>query len=868
MKSSTLTFSLILAGLCAAVFPTNAQVNVTQKQNNLSRDGLYIDSAFTPAAAASVARDLNFNGTISGNVYAQPLYIENGPGGAAMVIVVTESNNVYALNASTGTVIWQRNVGSPVSSGLPCGNINPLGITGTPVVDLASRSLLFDAMVDGATKKHFIYSLNVDTGAINPGWPVDVNATATYNGATFTSLVQNERAALGLVNGVVYVPYSGHAGDCGTYRGWVVGVRINNPASVTAWATTAIGGGIWGHGGVASDGTNMFVVTGNTFNTGGNWSGGEAIIRLQAGPIFSGNPTDYWAPTNWLSLDNGDTDLGGCGAVLIDVPGATPSQLALALGKDGNAYLLNRNNLGGIAAPVASANVGVAIRGQSAASYRTGNGKYFVFRDGSSAISAYKITATNPPTIVPAWSVSQSGQGSPWVTTTDGTNNAIVWVVGSENGDQRLHGYNGDTGAVVYAGGGTNELMANTRKWNAGIVARGRTYFAANNKVYAFAVSAGTPTPTPTAIPTPTPSATRTPTPTPTPTPSATQTPTPTATRTPTPTPTSPPGNTCHRQMTIDHTKVPSTQSNFTVLVSVTDPALKTLANGGHVANANGFDIGFYADSGGTAKLKWEVEKYNGITGNLIAWVKIPSVSSTTDTPFYLFYGDPSITTNQSDPLNTWDSNFKAVYHLGNGTTLTATDSTSGNNGALVNNPAAIAGKINGAAHFVSASNQTINLANPGNFPITTAWTMETWVKPATDGNVALFWGQTSNNGPHMVLPGNNTWRLGFWGGANVNGTGVDISAFHHIVGTFDGSNLRLYKDGSLIAGPTAASPTTSSSSGATIGSVAGVFDWNGDMDEVRISSVARSVDWIATEYSNQNSPGTFITMGSESCAF
>jgi outer membrane protein assembly factor BamB len=353
-------FSLVVAGLWNTALPINAQVNVTQKQNNLSRDGLYIDSAFTPSAAADVTRDLNFNGTISGNVYAQPLYIENGPGGAAMVIVVTESNNVYALNAITGTVIWQRNVGPPVSSGLPCGNISPLGITGTPVVDLASRSLFFDAMIDGATKKHFIYSLNVDTGAINPGWPVDVNATAMYNGTTFTSLIQNERAALGLVNGIVYVPYSGHAGDCGTYRGWVVGVRINNPASVTAWATTAIGGGIWGHGGVASDGTNIFVVTGNTFNTGGNWSGGEAIIRLQAGPIFSGNPTDYWAPTNWLSLDNGDIDLGGCGAVLIDVPGATPSQLALALGKDGNAYLLNRNNLGGITAPVASANVGVA----------------------------------------------------------------------------------------------------------------------------------------------------------------------------------------------------------------------------------------------------------------------------------------------------------------------------------------------------------------------------------------------------------------------------------------------------------------------------------------------------------------------------
>ena len=134
--------------------------------------------------------------------------------------------------------------------------------------------------------------------------------------------------------------------------GRIVGVPINNPASVTAWATTVIGGGIWGHGGVASDGTNMFVITGNTFSTGGIWGGGEAIIRLQTGPVFSGLPTDFWAPINWLLLDNGDTDLGGCGAVLLDVPGATPSQLALALGKDGNAYLLRRNNLGGITAPV------------------------------------------------------------------------------------------------------------------------------------------------------------------------------------------------------------------------------------------------------------------------------------------------------------------------------------------------------------------------------------------------------------------------------------------------------------------------------------------------------------------------------------
>ena len=83
---------------------------------------------------------------------------------------------------------------------------------------------------------------------------------------------RNSGGSLALVNGIVYVAYSGFVGDCGKFHGWVVGVDINNPVNVGAWATTAISGGIWGHGGVASDGTKMFVVTGNTFNTGGNWT--------------------------------------------------------------------------------------------------------------------------------------------------------------------------------------------------------------------------------------------------------------------------------------------------------------------------------------------------------------------------------------------------------------------------------------------------------------------------------------------------------------------------------------------------------------------------------------------------------------------
>ena len=389
---------------------------------------------------------MGFNGAITGNVHAQPLYIEGGPNGP-MIIVVTASNNVYALHADTGTPIWSRtDIGPAATSGFLCGNENPVGIIGTPAVDLASRSLFFNAMIQGNPLKHFIYSLDVDTGATHTGWPVDVTATFPQ----FESRVHEDRGALAVVNGIVYVPYSGYFGDCGGYHGSVVGVHIDNPSTVAIWQTEATGGGIWGHSGVASDGTNMFVITGNTMFPS-TWQGGEAIIRLQAGPTFTGNPTDFWAPTFWHDLDATDTDLGGCSAILIDVPGATPSQLVLALGKDGNAYLVDRNNLGGVTAPVAELdNVDGVIRGQSSATYTTAQGTYFVFR-ASGEIRAYKITATNPPTITFAWNANQSGQGSPWVTTTDGTNNAIVWVVGAE-GDSKLHGYNGDTGEVIYTG--------------------------------------------------------------------------------------------------------------------------------------------------------------------------------------------------------------------------------------------------------------------------------------------------------------------------------------------------------------------------------------------------------------------------------
>lgn len=482
--------SLNVGCLVVALFieRATAAINVTQYHNHLSRDGLYVDPAFTKTAAAGLKRDLSFDGTINGHVYAQPLYVEGGPGGAAMVIAVTESNNVYALDAVAGTVIWHRNLGTPVPiSEQPCGNIDPTGITGTPVVDLPSRSLLLDAVTTpdgGTTTKHLIYSLNVDSGAINPGWPVDVSATATSGGVTFLSAVQDERGALAVLNGTVYVPYGGHYGDCLNYHGWLVGVALANPGSVLAWATTASRGGAWAVGGVAGDGTNLFLATGNTVGAT-VWGGGEAIVRLQPGPVFSGVSADYWAPTNWVALDNSDADLGGSGPLLVDVPGATPSQLIVALGKDGNAYLLNRSNFGGVSAPLAQAHLSSGAIIQAAATYRTALGTYVVFAQGSGTLSAFRINLTSPPTISSVWSASEGGRGSPFVTSTDGTNNMVVWGLGAES-DQRLHGFDGDTGAVVYSGGGANELMAGTRHLQTAIAARGRIFVATDNKVYAF----------------------------------------------------------------------------------------------------------------------------------------------------------------------------------------------------------------------------------------------------------------------------------------------------------------------------------------------------------------------------------------------
>jgi hypothetical protein len=308
----------------------------------------------------------------------------------------------------------------------------------------------------------------------------------------FDSAFQNQRGALALVGGRLYVPYGGHWGDCGAYHGWLMGIDVGTPTQVTAWATAAQGGGSWAPSGVASDGHSLFITTGNTFGAS-TWSGGEAVIRFTAGPTFSGVSADWFAPSNWVALDSADLDIGGTGPVLVDLPGATPSTLAVALGKDGNAYLLDRTALGGVGGRLSQTHVASDEIINAAAAWVDAAGATVAFKGtgvGCPAgqggdLTAVLVPASATPTAQVRWCASQHGLGSPMVSTTDGTAHPIVWSVGAE-GDGRLRGFDGSTGAALFGGGGAGDVMGLVRRYQTPILAGGRIYVAGDGAVYAF----------------------------------------------------------------------------------------------------------------------------------------------------------------------------------------------------------------------------------------------------------------------------------------------------------------------------------------------------------------------------------------------
>jgi hypothetical protein len=491
-------FAIVALAACSSSPSPSSGGSVLQLHASASRAGAYVVPSFTQAAAANLHIDSSFVATYTGNAYAQPLYVDNGAASSDLVIAATEMNEVAAFDG-TGTMRWQQMLGSAQtmpnpSEGAPCGDIDPLGITGTPVIDPSTHTLFLDAMIDiGGHAHHQIFALSLADGSTLAGWPVDVGTTVTSGSLALEPAVENQRGGLTFLNGDVYVPYGGHAGDCGDYHGWVVAVPEADPAHPTAFATEAVQAGAWSPGGVTSDGNNVFAVFGNGIGSGSGWSNTEMVARFGAGASFSNNPTDYWVPPDWASLDAGDIDITGP-ALVIDDPASTPSALLAAFGKDGSMSLIDRDNMGGITAQLATIQASTGQIINTSATYTTAMGRYIVIKGTgpadcpgtpSGSVTAVRIESGSPPKLSIAWCAGTGPVGSPIATTTDGTSDPIVWVIGAE-GDQRLHGFDGDTGAVVFDGGGSNDAMASTSRFITPMVAKGRIFVAANGQLYAF----------------------------------------------------------------------------------------------------------------------------------------------------------------------------------------------------------------------------------------------------------------------------------------------------------------------------------------------------------------------------------------------
>jgi PQQ-like domain len=459
-----------------------------------ARSGHYVFPGLTWANAADMRLDAAFDGRVQGNIYAQPLYWRPPGAAGGLVIVATEDNVVAALDAITGRTVWQRSLGAAETgaTGQSCGNILPLGITGTPVIDEHSGALYLDAVVDrGSGLRHLVFGLSLADGAVLPSWPVDMADALGALGMGFDPSVQNQRGALAIVGDGLYVPYSGFAGGCGGhYYGWVVGLRLDQPAVFGAWRTSGRMGGIWAPGGIAYDGRYLFATTGGQFGAT-DWGGSEAVIRLP--PDLSWQPTsqNFFTPADWSTT----LALGVANPLPLDLPnvGSGTRALLLALGI-GEAYLLDRVELGGVGHPLVEQKI---ARGYvfSPAAYRFGPDMIAAFRvDGPicpgdthrDGLMALRISGGPPAAMRTEWCAGVDGRGAPIVTTSDDTADPIVWIVGAE-GDGKLHGFRGDTGQEVVTSD-PFELF-HLRHFVTILAAGGRLYVAGDGRIFAFSLA-------------------------------------------------------------------------------------------------------------------------------------------------------------------------------------------------------------------------------------------------------------------------------------------------------------------------------------------------------------------------------------------
>lgn len=351
---------------------------------------------------------------LHGQIYAEPLIAGD------RVIVATEENWVYALARHSGRVLWHRHVATPVSGrALPCGNLDPSGITGTPVIDAAAGRVFVVALTAGG-HRHELVALSLRSGAIGLRRPVDAPGA--------DPLVHQERGALALSRGRVIIPYGGLFGDCGDYHGRVVsvptGTRSANLRSYQVPVSREAG--IWAPSGPAVDQAGaVLVATGNSSSTS-RPDHGNSVIRLSANLSEQG----YFTTSTTVAENAADADLGSVGPSLLG------GDRAFVAGKTGMGYLLDAANLGGVGGERGATRVcGGAFGGLAV-------GAGLIYVPCVDGVHAVRITKERPAV---AWSGPSFSAGPPIIA------GGAVWTVDLDAG--RLVALDGASGRQRYAAG-------------------------------------------------------------------------------------------------------------------------------------------------------------------------------------------------------------------------------------------------------------------------------------------------------------------------------------------------------------------------------------------------------------------------------
>jgi len=314
------------------------------------------------------------------------------------------------------------------------------------------------------------------------------------------------------------------------------------------------------------------------------------------------------------------------------------------------------------------------------------------------------------------------------------------------------------------------------------------------------------------------------------------------------------------KKITIDYTKITTDLIDFPILLSFYDNDLQTKAQ------SNGNDI-LFTSADGTTQLDHEIEQYEN--GSLIAWVKIPNLPSSIDTDIYMYYGNPT-SPDQSNPTGVWDYNFLGVYHMNGVDINTILDSTANSNNAISQegNPTyQQLGKVGKAVDFHGATSlDSIILPKIFNTPLT-GFTISIWVKPRIGSRHFIneySYLEGDKQGVFMQIAADNkfTCRIGW---TNTGGFLVDYDTWAFITLTYNGTDYNLFVNGNLVGWGMI--PTTAWVTPAVMhlsNQSTGEREFNGMINQVFFSQIARQPGWAITEYNFQNDPQGCITIGLE----